>query len=85
MNLIYHFQMAQILIKMFNKLMTQPNTPLPCCCSAVVLDNDDNGRCSGNGLGVAGTRDPVLDLPMLWATPSPSGFLMTSPSVRRQL
>ena len=67
---------------MFNKLINNQTFLFP---AAVVLDNDDNGRCSGNGLGVAGTRDPVLDLPMLWATPSPSGFLMTSPSVRRQL
>ena len=34
----------------------------------------------GNGLGVAGTRD-LRDLPVLWATPSPSGFMMTSPSL----
>ena len=35
---------------------------------------------TGNGLGVAGTRD-MRDLPVLWATPSPSGFMMTCPSV----
>ena len=36
--------------------------------------------CQGNGLGVAGTRD-LRDLPMLWATPSESGFMVTCPSV----
>ena len=34
----------------------------------------------GNGLGAAGRRD-VRDLPVLWATPSSDGFLMTCPSV----
>ena len=34
----------------------------------------------GNGLGVAGTRD-LRDLPVLWATPSASGFMMSCPSV----
>ena len=35
---------------------------------------------SGNGLGAAGRRD-VRDLPVLWATPSSDGFMMTCPSV----
>ena len=69
---------------MFNKLMAKTKHSSSLSLAVVLdVDDDDNGRCSGNGLGVAGTRDPVLDLPMLWATPSPSGFLMTSPSVRR--
>ena len=36
--------------------------------------------CNGVGLGVAGTRD-LRDLPLLWATASSEGLLVTCPSV----
>ena len=50
-------------------------TNLPCLSSSSLT------LCfPGNGLGAAGRRD-VRDLPVLWATPSSDGFMMTCPSV----